>query len=252
MQLKANLHLHSSEDPLDGHGISYSFVEAIDRAATLGFKVLAITHHERCNYTAELGAYGKTKGILLIPGIEQTIEGRHVLMLNVEKSAEQVKTFNDLRQYRRWHPECFVVAPHPYFYGNFSLHKQLDRHSDLFDAIELSWFYSRRCNRNLQGAAAAQRYHKPFIATSDTHLINFLNQGFTTVEASDQTIPAFFAALRTGAHTNTTAPARFWRDMVLTMAYLILRFDAMRVVLRLIGRIPGNKQVHVPAPEASA
>ncbi len=213
MRVKANLHFHSCEDPFDGPHIAYSFVEAIDEAVRLDFKVLAITHHNGYGYTAELAAYAKSKGILLIPGIEETVQGRHVIMLNVTLEAEQVTTFEQLARYRAAHPECFIIAPHPYYYGNFSLKGYLDKHHDLFDAVEQSWFYNAIMNRNPEAQAAAKRYGLPFIATSDTHQLRYLDNSYALIEVDELSPAAVFAAIRGEHFENISKPALFWRDM---------------------------------------
>lgn len=213
MQYKINLHLHSHEDPLDGPRISYSFKEAINEAAKLHFNALAITLHNGFGYTDELAQYAKEKNILLIPGIEETVDGRHVLILNATPEAEQVHTFDDLRRYRTAHPECFVIAPHPYYYGNFSLKGLLDLHHDLFDAIEQSWFYNNIMNRNPQAAAAAKKYNLPFIATSDTHQLRYLDNSYAMVDATELSPKAIFDAIRARRFENVSQPALFWRDM---------------------------------------
>lgn len=213
MLLKTNLHFHSSEDPLDGPYISYSFKEAIDRAAELGFQVLAITHHNGYGYTPKLAGYAQSKNILLIPGIEQTVCGKHVIMLNITKEAENIENFEDLARYRAAHPECLIMAPHPYYYGNYSLKGYLDKHHDLFDAVEQSWFYNKIMNRNPEAKGAAEKYNLPFIATSDTHKLKYLNNSYALIEASELSPAAVFAAIRARKFKNESVPALFWRDM---------------------------------------
>lgn len=213
MLLKTNLHLHSHEDPFDGPRISYSYAEAIDEAARLHFEVLAITLHNGYGYTNGLAEYARAKGILLIPGIEETVAGKHVVMLNVTPEAERVTTFEELAAYRANHPECFILAPHPYYYGNFSLKGFLDKHHDLFDAVEQSWFYNRVMNRNPEAEAAAKRYNLPFIATSDTHQLRYLDNSYAIIEADELTAASIFAAIRARKFENVSVPALFWRDM---------------------------------------
>ena len=78
--LKADFHIHSNEDKRDL--IAYSAREFIDAAAEKKFDVLALTNHDIFTYSQELSDYAAEKGILLIPGIESTIEGKHVVILN--------------------------------------------------------------------------------------------------------------------------------------------------------------------------
>jgi hypothetical protein len=222
MKLKANLHFHSREDPCDI--ISYSLFEGINKAKELGFDVLASTCHTKNIVTAEHKKYAEEKGILLIPGIEinarETGSKRknHVLILNCDESANDVHTFDDLTQYKKEHPEIFIIAAHPYFYGNFSLAERLEKYIDLFDAVELSWFYTRWFNRNPRGERVAQKYHKPFITTSDTHFFNFIDTNFATIESTEKTPAAFFKAIQNGDFQNTTSP-RSLHDIFITFAF---------------------------------
>lgn len=232
MHLKANLHFHSSEDPCDP--IRYSLYEGIDRALSLGFDVLASTAHTRNIVTADHLAYAHARNILLIPGIEANVyetgstKYSHVVILNCDERVHAVRTFDDLARYREERPDCFVLAAHPYFYGTFSLGSLLERYVHLFDAIELSWFYTRWFNRNVYGARVAQAFDKPFVATSDTHFFDFMHTNYVTADATERTIPAFFAALHAHRYKNTTSP-RSLSNIFGTFAVrtLALRFRKM-------------------------
>src|ERR1700704_1469631 len=97
--LKVELHAHTADDPVDR--IPYSGVELIDRAAELGYGALAITLHERQLGLQRLAPYAAERGVVLIPGVERTIEGRHVLLLNFNAGAEEVRTFDDLARLKQ-------------------------------------------------------------------------------------------------------------------------------------------------------
>src|SRR5437868_4589505 len=131
--LKVDLHTHTSEDPQDR--IPYSTYDLIDRATTLGYAALAVTLHDRQLDPVAYEAYAATRGIVLIPGIERTIEGRHVLLLNYSAESELVQSFSDLADLRA-REQGLVIAPHPYFPASCALLRRLDQHSDLFDAVE--------------------------------------------------------------------------------------------------------------------
>jgi len=81
-KLKAELHAHSLEDPYDH--LKYPATTLIDRLASEGFKVLALTLHGRQYCPRELKAYAADRGITLIPGVEAFIEGRHTLLYNFD------------------------------------------------------------------------------------------------------------------------------------------------------------------------
>lgn len=228
MRLKTNLHFHTGDDPRDF--VFYTTEEGIDHAAMLGFDVLAITCHEKAAWTAEYAAYAAKKGILLIPGIELDIHesdgstsrnGRHVIILNCVPEVARVRTFSELKEYRALHPECLVLAPHPFFYGNFSLKRFLEDHIDLIDAIEHSWFYGFGLNRNKKAGAVAEAHHLPFIATSDAHTFQNVHSDYAIVDAEEKTIPALFAAIRKQKIRNITCPKKIVRGMIIPVVKLL-------------------------------
>lgn len=211
MELKTNLHLHTKEDPLDGENwkkiVSYSVYELIDYARALDFKVLAFTSHLKFVYKEEYGDYAKARGILLIPGIETELReyffSKHVLILNCDKSVEKVTTFKELERYKKDHPEIFVIAPHPDFGAVYSVGlKNLRKYINLFDAIECSWFYSKIFNLNKGGEGVAKESGKPFIATSDTHILKNLETGYAMIEADELSAESVFKAIREMKFTN--------------------------------------------------
>lgn len=227
MLLKANLHFHSGEDPYEN--VAYSIYEGIDRAAALGIEALAVTCHRTFVWKPEYAEYAASKKVLLIPGIEVNLDekrgryGRHTVILNCDKSAEKLETFADLKEYRKNHPEIFVIAPHPFYYGFFSLKKYLEKYIRLFDAIEQSWYYSKFFNRNKKAEAMAKKHNLPYISTSDTHFFDFLGENYAVISAEEKTIPAIFRAIRERKFENVTRPRFFWRDMVWVWGKYFLR-----------------------------
>ncbi|HVZ24094.1 MAG TPA: hypothetical protein VG871_23645 [Vicinamibacterales bacterium] len=147
--LKVELHAHTADDPQDR--IPYTTRQLIDHVASLGYDALAITLHDRQLDVAPLRPYAAARGVTLIPGIERTIEGRHVLLLNFRRGAEDVHTFEDLRRLRA-REAGLVVAPHPFFPGSSCLGALLDRHADLFDAVEYNAMFVRGVNFNRAAA----------------------------------------------------------------------------------------------------
>src|ERR1051325_4501706 len=212
MKLKTNLHFHTDDDPQDR--LNYSFYEGVDRAAKLGFEVVALTCHNKFVFKKEYSEYAARKNILLVPGIEKTIEKRHVVILNPpDKTVEKINAFENLSEYRKDHPEIFVIAPHPYFYGNFSIKERFHELHGLFDAVEYSWFYSKFFDRNKIALAAAKKYDLPFISTSDTHDLNFLDTSYAAIDAKAKTAPAILEAIRRGNFENVTSERSFLFEM---------------------------------------
>ncbi len=212
MKLKTNLHFHTSEDPRHPT-ISYDIKGGIDHAVEKGFGALAITCHTKVLATEEHIRYAKEKGLLLISGIEADIRrtkngiARHVVILNCQKDIEDVITFAELEEYKKNHPEIFILAPHPYHYGAApSLHRDFLPNLHLFDAIEHSWFYSHFFNRNERAEKVATENKIPFVSTSDTHYFDYFDEYYTVVDAEEATPTGLFHALREGKFENVHHP----------------------------------------------
>ena len=212
MKLKCNIHFHTADDPQDRF-ITYTFAEGIMKAAELGFEVIALTCHNKFINLPTYHNLALKHNILLIAGVEKTIEGRHVVILNPDETIKNVSNFDDLITYKNSRPEIFILAPHPFFYGNYSLKEKLESHINLFDAIEYSWFYSKWLNRNKDAEKAAQKHNLPLIATSDTHDLWCLDKSYAVIDIKEKTMTAVFDALRKGEFQNITSPCKFWRDM---------------------------------------
>ncbi len=180
MRVKANFHLHSKEDDFDV--LSYTIYEAIDRAVALGYGVLAWTPHRQVLGRREHVEYAKSKGLILFIGIEAKIGGREVLLINCSVDAEKVKTFKELREYKKKHKDLLVIAPHPFFPAKTTLREKLEENIDLFDAIELSWFHTKATDFNVPAKIVSERYNKPFIATSDTHFLPCLEKSYAVLD----------------------------------------------------------------------
>jgi predicted metal-dependent phosphoesterase TrpH len=178
--LKVELHSHTADDPMDR--IPYSTEELIDRAATLGYDALAITLHERQLDVARFASYAADRGIVLIPGVERTVSGKHVLLLNFKEGAEDVRTFADLARLKS-RGRGLVVAPHPYFPSSVCLGRDLERHADLFDAVERNAMYTRHVDFNVYAEQLAARCGKPVVGNGDVHRLMQLGTTYSLVDA---------------------------------------------------------------------
>jgi len=178
--LKVELHAHTADDPVDD--IPYSTRDLIDRAATLGFDALAVTLHDRQLDLRPLQSYAAERRIVLIPGIERTIAGKHVLLLNFERGTEDVRTFDDLRKLKA-RASGLVVAPHPFFPSTACLWGELDRQQQLFDAVERNAMFTRRIDFNLRAERWARAHGKPVVGNGDVHRLRQLGTTYSLVNA---------------------------------------------------------------------
>lgn len=223
MKLKASLHIHTKEDLKDGYIVKYNIYDLIDYAARHNFKILALTGHKKFIYEPVFGEYAKKKGIILIPAVELNLNQRfifldHILVLNCDKEINQVKNFADLEKYKKEHPEIFIIAPHPGFGAMESIGlSELTKHIDLFDAIEHSWFYSKTINLNSRVGRIAEKFNKPFIATSDAHILTYFDIDYAVLETDDFSLKGVFRAIKEGKFYNVTRPKKIYE-----MAWYIL------------------------------
>lgn len=179
--VKIELHAHTADDPVDV--IPYSTKDLIDRLADLGYHALAVTLHDRQLDLGPLTRYAAERGMLLIPGIERTIEGRHVLLLNFRNGVEDVRTFEDLARLKAREPGL-VIAPHPFFPAGASLRGRLDSHPELFDAIERNAMYTSSLDFNVRAERWAARHGKPVVGGGDIHRMWQVGTTYSLVDAA--------------------------------------------------------------------
>ena len=179
--LKVDLHIHTADDPSDR--VPYSTCDLIDRAAELGFDALAVTLHDRQLDPASWRSYAEARGIILIPGIERTIEGRHVLLLNFSRAAESIDSFNQLARLKQ-REQGVVIAPHPFFPAGSALRGWMNRYAGLFDAVEYNAMFTSLVNFNLLGERWARRHGKPMVGNGDVHRLEQLGTTYSLVDAA--------------------------------------------------------------------
>ncbi len=200
--LKFDFHMHTLDDPFDHH-VYHTVFELLDKAAALEYDALAITLHTRQFYSLEAEKYARDRGILLIPGVEQDIEGCHVLLINFPKEAsEGIRTFADLSRVKTQLTqssarEILVIAPHPFFPSGVALKDKFWAHKDLFDAVEVSGFFHRYWNPNLKAMEAADRLGLPLVGNSDTHTLQQFGKTWSEVACAKDTV-SILKAIKAG------------------------------------------------------
>jgi predicted metal-dependent phosphoesterase TrpH len=178
--LKVELHTHTDDDPVDR--IPYTIFELIDRAVSLGYHALAVTLHDLQLDIRPFLPYAAERGLVLIPGVERTIQGRHVLLLNFAGGTQDVRTFSDLARLKSRAPGL-IVAPHPFFPAFACLRGELDRHADLFDAVELNAMFTSTLDFNRRAERWAERHGKAIVGNCDVHQLRQLGTTYSLVDA---------------------------------------------------------------------
>lgn len=193
---RVDFHHHVQGDPVDVLG--YSARQLVDDAVRKGLHAIAVTPHGRVFRDEELRSYAHEKGLLLIFGIEKRIEGREVLLLNVESSEIPIPmTFKDLHRLRKTRGNSIlVVAPHPFYPSKSCMGERLDEFHELFDAVEYAHLHLPFYNPNDAAVVWARARGKAILSNSDTHGLFMLGHNFTEVEAEQLTVEALFESIR--------------------------------------------------------
>lgn len=220
--IKVDLHIHTLDDPKDA--LDYSAHQLLERARSLGFRVLAITLHDAVFDRAEVFADAASMGILLIPAAEVRLEGADVILLNVTaEDMASLRTLDDLSGLRsRRGPSLYTIAPHPFYVLGGSIGERLLKHIGCFDAIELCHFWSRFFNPNRRAVEIAKRFDKPLIATSDAHQLHAFGSNYTSVpQPAELTVQNVIDALRRGP-LRVTNPACSFIDLISTIYFVFI------------------------------
>lgn len=219
--VKAELHAHTADDPMDR--VPHTAETLIERAAEHGYGALAITLHDRPFDPAPLEAFARARGIVLIPGLERTIDGRHVILLNFPTSAIEVRSLEDVARLKAATPGGLVIAPHPFYPIPSALGRELlEAHLDLWDAVEVSALYVRGFDFSTRTIEWARQYGKPLVGNADVHRLTQLDTTWTEIDAPDGAdATALCEAIRAGRVRVVTRPlgyakaARIFTEMTI-------------------------------------
>jgi predicted metal-dependent phosphoesterase TrpH len=220
--IKIDLHIHTLDDPKDA--VDFSAHQLLERARSLGFRVLAITLHDAVFDREEVFADAAAMGILLIPAAEVRLLGADVIVLNVTADEiAQVKNFDDLRRLRAHRGNSiFTIAPHPFYVVGGSLGSRLFTEIDCFDAIEFCHFHIGPFNPNRRARRVATRFGKPLIATSDAHRLHAFGRHYTSMPMpSALTIENVLAGLCSGPLRLTSPPSSL-KDFMSAIYFVFL------------------------------
>ena len=232
--LRADFHHHIDADPIDGKFVRHSAGELIDRAAAAGLNVLAITCHESVPYDGAASRYAAARGVLLLRGMEATVDGQHVLLLNFPEFPPGVCSMEEI--VARKTRDALVIAPHPFYPVGMGMGETLVSYPDVFDAVEFSGLYTpltRRFNR--RAAEYARRIGVPVVGNTDTHFLWQLGRTYTLIDAAPEPT-AVIDALRHGRVHLVTQPLT-WVQVVSFVTRSGGTVDVLRDSLNYMMRI---------------
>ena len=209
--LRGDFHHHVDADAVDGRFIRHSIGELIDRAAALDINVLAVTCHEGIPYDDSAVRYAAAKDILLLRGMEATVAGAHMLLLNFREFPRGICTMEEIAACKD--AGALVIAPHPFYPTGVAGGELLRTHRDVVDAIEFSGMYTPMTphfNRHAQ--RFARQAQLPVVGNSDTHFLWQPGRTYTLIDAPADT-DSILAAIRHGRVRLVTRPLT-WRHVM--------------------------------------
>lgn len=211
--IKVELHAHTSDDP--GDRIPYDTHALLDHAARFGYGALAVTLHNQWFDPAPFHEHATARGIVLLSGIEKTIDGKHVLLINVPREAGDVRSFDDVRALKHQVPGTLVVAPHAFYPIPSALGARLDDLVDVIDALEVNAMYTRGLDYNRQARDWAVAHGKALVGNTDVHRLDQIGTTWSEVDAPPNA-DAICAAIREGRVVVRSRPLS-WPRAVWTM-----------------------------------
>ena len=226
--LKVELHSHTADDPLDR--IPYSTIQLINRAAALEYDALAVTLHDRYFDPAPFQRHAAARGVVLLPGIERTIDGKHILLINFPPACAKVASFADVRTLKA-RSRGLVVAPHPFYPVPSALGGVLDREPGLVDAIEVNAMFTAWIDFNRAAVRWAETHRIPLVGNTDLHLLAQMGTTYSLVDAAP-TPEAICDAIRGGRvevrRSPLTLPRAAWTFAQMSWHGLVGRYGPRR------------------------
>lgn len=236
--LKTELHTHTDLDPQDR--IPHSTIQLLDRAAELGYHVVAVTLHDRYFDPAPYQSCARERGLVLLAGIERTIAGRHLLLINFGPECASIRTFDELARLKG-RASGLVIAPHAFYPIASALRHRLATHASHVDAVELNSMYTRRVDFNRRAVAFARAHGKPLVGNTDLHRLDQLGSTYSLVDA-DPEPDAICEAIRAGRVEVRTEPITLGR------AGLTITRMVIGGLLGRAGLVPHASSPTPPAP----
>lgn len=178
--LKVELHAHTDGDPADR--ITHTTRELLEHAAALRYDALAVTLHDCYFDPAPHAADAARCGVLLLSGIERTIQGKHILLINFPEDVSRVGSFDDVRALKA-RTNGLVVAPHPFYPVGSALRGQLDALASLIDAVEVNAMFTKAIDFNRAALAWARANRKPAVGNTDLHLLEQMGTTYSLIDA---------------------------------------------------------------------
>jgi predicted metal-dependent phosphoesterase TrpH len=186
--------------------------------------------------------------VVLLRGMEATVDGYHVLLLNFRDFPPGVCSMADVAQ--RKTPEALVIAPHLFYPSRIAGRARLAA-SAVVDAVEFSGMYTALTRHfNQRALAHARAAGLAVVGNTDTHFLWQLGRTFTLVDAAPEPGAVVEAVRRRRVQVVTQALswAEFVRFIVMSETPQTVLREGLQYMVRILRRTRAST---VPAAEGA-
>jgi predicted metal-dependent phosphoesterase TrpH len=247
--LRGDFHHHTNADPIDNRFVQHSLGELIDRAARIGLRAISVTCHESVPYDGDAERYARERGVVLLRGMEATVEKQHVLLINFREFPRGRCTIDEIRAAKT--ADALVIAPHPFYPAGIASADLLLAYPDLFDAVEVSGLYTRMtASFNRSAIRYAEQARLPMVGNSDTHFLWQMGSTYTEIDAEPDAA-SIVEAVRRGRvrlRTEPLALRNLVEFIVRTQSTLYMMRNSIKYLMRIVRRSRGPVEMRAAIP----
>ncbi|MFW5746613.1 MAG: PHP domain-containing protein [Nanoarchaeota archaeon] len=230
MKLLADLHVHTKDDPEDGH-VFVSPERLFCKARRRGINVICLSYHNIIGYNDLQAQRARHYGITLLPGLEKSIskqeigiDDEHDFHILVYGTSTEVLTplvamesWKDILSYKKRHARDLVFClAHP-FLADYALPvatvERLIKEKGI-DALEYDNYYGTLPGMELSDRATAAdlagRYDLPLLANSDTHFLAMFGHSWSELQVGSKDISGVIQALKDPRKVAAVSRAHSW------------------------------------------
>lgn len=191
MRLRIDLHVHT----VHSGDSCVTFEDAVRCCLEKGLDGFAVTDHD--TMTEIPNGIERKSGLIVIPGVEITAKGAHVIAFDIDQEVPSNLSVNEI--VGRIHDQGGIaIIAHPYsLFRTWANPNEIEGAS--FDCVEVANAYQFPYGWMLsKNTALAERLGLPVTGGSDAHIPRTIGRAMTILEADAGNVDGVLRALREG------------------------------------------------------